>query len=208
MHKRRVVLIDTSEAVRSSYKLILESSQHFEVIGEFVNAEESMAFLKRMMPNLVIADIELQGMNGIDLTKWIRAHLLHTDVIMLTQFLDSEYVFAAFRAGALGFISKFDSYTDFMHTLSDILREGAPMSPSIARMVIKSFHRSTAFNGLTKREIEVIQLMAEGKSYTTIAEDLQIASETVKSHFRNIYKKLNVSKKSDMLALVRSQKVI
>ena len=136
-------------------------------------------YCNRDKPEIVLMDIELPGMNGIQGTKIIKDKSPHTDIIMVTVYEDSELVFEALKAGASGYITKSANYMELLSALEEIVKGGAPMSSRIARMVIDNFHVNPN-SPLTKRETEILQLISEGKTYTQISEELFISKETAR----------------------------
>lgn len=152
-------------------------------------------------------DIDLPGMNGIEGTRYVKSILPKKNVIIITIFENSERVFEALCAGATGYLTKSSKHTQLLDALDEVLQGGAPMSANIARMVIRSFHRQDS-NLLSDREIDVLRLLVEGKSYKTISEKLDISLSTVKFHIKNIYVKLQVGNKEDAIAKAKSQHII
>jgi DNA-binding NarL/FixJ family response regulator len=177
------------------------------VVNAYGNCEEAIANLNRDKPEIVLMDIELPGMNGIQGARMIKEKHPHTEVIMVTVYEDSELVFEALKAGASGYITKSANYLELLTALEEITKGGAPMSSRIARMVIDNFHVNPN-SPLTKRETEILQLISEGKTYTQISEELFISKETAKTHIKNIYSKLQVNSKSEAIAKANLEKLI
>lgn len=205
--RKRVMLVEDDQEIRHSFNLIVNSSQKFMVVSAYGSCEEAIENLNRDKPEIVLMDIELPGINGIQGTKVIKDKAPHTDIIMVTVYEDSELVFEALKAGASGYITKSANYLELLLALEEITKGGAPMSSRIARMVIDNFHVNPN-SPLTKRETEILQLIAEGKTYTQISEELFISKETAKTHIKNIYSKLQVNCKSDAIAKANSEKLI
>jgi DNA-binding NarL/FixJ family response regulator len=205
--KKRVLIVEDDQEIRNSFSLIVNSSQKFMVINAYCSCEEALENLNRDKPEIVLMDIELPGMNGIQGTKLIKEKLPHSEIIMVTVYEDSELVFEALKAGASGYITKSANYMELLTALEEIMKGGAPMSSRIARMVIDNYHVNPN-SPLTKRETEILQLISEGKTYTQISEELFISKETAKTHIKNIYSKLQVNSKSEAIAKANLEKLI
>lgn len=205
--KKRVLIVEDDQEIRNSFVLIVNSSQKFMVVNAYGNCEEAINNLNRDKPEIVLMDVQLPGMNGIQGTKIIKEKAPHSDVIMVTVYEDSELVFEALKAGASGYITKSANYLELLTALDEITKGGAPMSSRIARMVIDNFHVNPN-SPLTRRETEILQLISEGKTYTQISEELFISKETAKTHIKNIYSKLQVNSKSEAIAKANQEKLI
>lgn len=205
--KKRVMIVEDDQEIRNSFTLIVNSSQKFTVVNAYGNCEDAISNILRDKPEIVLMDIELPGMNGIQGTKIIKDKSPHIDIIMVSVYEDSELVFEALKAGASGYITKSSNYMELLSALEEIMKGGAPMSSRIARMVIDNFHVNPN-SPLTKRETEILQLISEGKTYTQISEELFISKETSKTHIKNIYSKLQVNSKSEAIAKANLEKLI
>jgi DNA-binding NarL/FixJ family response regulator len=205
--KKRVLIIEDDSEIQKSFTLIVNSSQRFVAVNSYSTCEEAIKNLAYDRPEIVLMDIELPGMNGISGTRIIKDKLPHAEIIMVTVYEDSELVFEALKAGASGYITKSANYVELLSALEEIIKGGAPMSSRVARMVIANFHVNPS-SPLTKRETEILQLIAEGKTYTQISEELFISKETAKTHIKNIYSKLQVNKKSEAIAKANLEKLI
>lgn len=205
--KKRVVLVEDDQEIRNSFSLIVNSSPKFTVVEGYGSGEEAISNLNRDKPEIILMDIELPGMNGIQTTRTIKDKMPTAEIIMVTVYEDSDLVFEALKAGASGYITKSANYMELLSALDEITRGGAPMSSRIARMVIDNFHVNPN-SPLTKRETEILQLIAEGKTYTQISEELFISKETSKTHIKNIYSKLQVTCKSEAIAKANLEKLI
>jgi DNA-binding NarL/FixJ family response regulator len=205
--KKRVLIVEDDVEIRNSFSLIVNSSQKFMVINAYGSCEEAIENIHRDRPEIVLMDIELPGINGIQGTRIIKDKTSHTDIIMVSVYEDSELVFEALKAGASGYITKSANYLELLSALDEITKGGAPMSSKIARMVIDNFHVNPN-SPLTKRETEILQLISEGKTYTQISEELFISKETAKTHIKNIYSKLQVNSKSEAIAKANQQRLI
>ena len=206
-HSKKVLIIEDDEEIRNSFSLIVNSSDKFTVINTYGNGESAISNLPKDQPDIVLMDIELPGINGIQATKLIKDKFPQVEVIMVSVYEDSDLVFEALKAGASGYITKSANYMELLSALDEISRGGAPMSSRIARMVIDNFHVNPN-SPLTKRETEILQLISEGKTYTQISEQLFISKETSKTHIKNIYSKLQVNSKSEAIAKANMDKLI
>lgn len=207
VHSKRVLIIEDDEEIRNSFSLIVNSSDKFTVANTYGSGEAAINNLLKDQPDIVLMDIELPGINGIQATKVIKDKYPHAEVVMVSVYEDSDLVFEALKAGASGYITKSANYMELLSALDEISRGGAPMSSKIARMVIDNFHVNPN-SPLTKRETEILQLISEGKTYTQISEQLFISKETSKTHIKNIYSKLQVNSKSEAIAKANMDKLI
>lgn len=206
--KKRVLIVEDDPEIRSSFAMIVDSSQKFTVVNSYSNCEDAIKHLHTDKPDIVLMDVELPGgMNGIQGTKIIKEKSPNSDIIMVTVYEDSEMVYEALKSGASGYITKSANYMELLTALEEITKGGAPMSSKIARMVIDNFHLNPN-SPLTKRETEILQLISEGKTYTQISEELFISKETSKTHIKNIYAKLQVRSKSEAIAKANQDKLI
>ncbi len=206
--KKRVLIVEDDKEIRNSFAVIVNSSPKFYVVSNYSSCEEAIKHMNADKPDIVLMDIELPGgMNGIKGAKAIKDKWPNTDIIMVTVYEDSDMVFEALKSGASGYITKSANYLELLAALDEISKGGAPMSSKIARMVIDNFHVNPN-SPLTKRETEILQLIAEGKTYTQISEQLFISKETSKTHIKNIYAKLQVKCKSEAIAKANSEKLI
>jgi DNA-binding NarL/FixJ family response regulator len=205
--KKKIVIVEDQSDLRESYSLIINGTNLYEVIGLYPTAEEAIAKMQKRTPDIILMDIQLPGMSGIEATRIIkeRNHLI--EVIMLTVHDDDEFVFDSLKAGASGYIIKGTSYLEMIEALDEMVSGGAPMSNRIARMVINNFHANLN-SPLTKRERQILQLMSKGWTYSQIAEELAISKETSKTHIRNIYVKLEVNSKSEAIAKATKERIL
>jgi len=204
---KRVFLVDDDEAIRSSYTTIINSTQKFRVVGSFDNCEDAIKSVRKLKPDIILMDIGLPNMSGIEGTRAIFKMDPRIHIIIVSVHDDGESVFEALKAGATGYISKSANYIELLGALDEIERGGAPMSSKIARLVVHDFHLNHA-SPLTKRESYILNMVAEGKTYTQIAKEANISKDTAKTHIKNIYRRLQVNKKSDAIDKGRKEKLI
>lgn len=207
LNKNRVLIVDDDEIIRESFVYIVNNSEKFTVVGAYNSAEEAISEVGKKKPDIVLMDIKLPGMTGVEGTQRIKDQFPHVDVVIVSVHEDSDLVFNALRAGASGYITKSSNYLELIAALEEIKKGGAPISSKIAKMVVQSFHLNP-HSPLTKREKEVLILISEGKTYTQISDQLFISKETAKSHIRNIYGKLQVNRKSEAIEHAHLNKLI
>ncbi len=196
---KSVWIVEDDAYLRESYTQIINSSTDFVVTRSFRSGEEAVMEIKSSQPDLVLMDIELPGKSGVECTSALISKCPGLLIVMVTVYEDTELVFNSLKAGALGYITKSSDYLQLLNSLSQIVEGGSPMSSKIARMVIESFHKNPA-SPLSKRESEILTLVAEGKTFSQVSEQLFIARETSKTHIRNIYRKLGVNCRADAIA--------
>ncbi|HSJ68760.1 MAG TPA: response regulator transcription factor [Anditalea sp.] len=205
---KRIVIIEDDSDLKECYKLILKSVDKYQFVNAYESCEEAFPNLSKDKPNIILMDINLSGgINGIEGTRYVKSKFPHIEVVIVTVYDDSDLVFEALRAGASGYITKSSNYLELVSSLDELSKGGAPMSSKIARMVINNFH-SNPNSPLSQREKDVLKLIAEGKSYSQIADQLFISKETSKTHIKNIYSKLEVNSKSEAIEHARAKKYI
>jgi len=202
-----VWIVEDDQELRESYNTIVNTSSNFRVTRTFRTGEEAIKQLKTEQPYLILMDIELPGHNGVECTQAIKQAYQKVQVVIVTVYEDSELVLNSLKAGASGYITKSANFEQLIDSLNEIVAGGAPMSSKIARMVIESFHKNYE-SPLTKREEEILKLVAAGNTFTQISEKLFIARETTKTHVRNIYRKLEVNCRADAIAKASKQHFI
>jgi len=203
----RIIIIEDDDIVRESLKLLISGFGGHIVSGSYDSCEAAFKHFENDDPGLVLMDMELPGMNGIEGIRYIKKHWPEVEVIMLTVHDDSEMVFKALMAGASGYITKDSPHNKILDAIDEIHKGGAPMSMPIARMIVDSFQRNLN-TPLSPRETEVLELLAKGKSYSVIADELFIHKETVKTHIKNIYIKLHVNSKAAAIEFAKKNRLI
>lgn len=182
----------------------ISRARGFHCISEYGTAERAVASLPAENPDVVLSDINLPGMSGIECVRLLKPQMPNTQFVMLTVYEDSNHLFEALSAGASGYLLKQTSREDLLIALQDVHAGGSPMSSNIARKVVQSFRREVpTLNesaNLTPRELEVLQLLACGDLYKEIADHLKISIPTVNTHVRNIYEKLHVRSRAQAVA--------
>lgn len=203
----RVVIVEDDDIIRESFVSLINSSEKYLCIADYDTCEAALKNLTWDSPQIILMDIGLPGISGIEGIRRIKKVYSKVEIIVVTVHNEDEKVFDALCAGASGYLTKNITPAKLLDSLGEVIKGGAPMSTNIAKMVIRSFQRSTE-SPLTNRETEVLQQLARGKSYTMIADDLHINKETVRSHIKNIYQKLNVSSKSEALEKASKDRLI
>ena len=202
-----IVIVEDNKEVKDILCEYVKSSAALYLAGAYGNCEDAIKNLREDKPRIVLMDIDLPGMNGIEGTKKIKTLFPKTDVIIITVFENSESVFSALCAGASGYLTKNIKGDELLSSIDECLTGGAPMSMKIAKMVVSSFKKSTQ-SPLTERETEILTNLSFGKSYNSIAELLFISKDTVKFHIKNIYIKLQVDNKEEAIEKANREKFI
>ncbi|HOK76904.1 MAG TPA: response regulator transcription factor [Verrucomicrobiota bacterium] len=201
----RVAIVEDDCSVRENLALLIDGAPGFSCVVACVSAEEALKLLPEAAPDVVLMDIHLPGLSGIECVWRLRRLLPKTQVIMLTVEEDSEQVFESLKAGATGYLVKHVSPEEILEAIAEVHRGGAPMSSHIARRVVTAFQQHAPANAdeiqLTPRESDILHLLAKGDRSKEIADALQIAVGTVNTHIRHIYEKLHVRSRAE--AVVR-----
>lgn len=185
----------------------IKTDDNLLLTGSYSNCEQAIKNLSEDKPKIVLMDIDLPGINGVEGTRLIKQNNPQTEVIIITVFENSETVFSALSAGASGYLTKNLSQGDLLSSIAECLEGGAPMSMKIAKMIVNSFKKN-AQSPLTERETEVLAGLSSGKSYNSVADLLNISKDTVKYHIKNIYIKLQVDNKEAAIEIANKQKFI
>ncbi|MBD3723773.1 MAG: response regulator transcription factor [Flavobacteriaceae bacterium] len=203
----KVVIIEDNEPLNDIFRENINVTEDFKVVGTYLNAENALEFFKEDLPDIVLMDIELPGMNGILCTKEIKKISPKTIVIMVTVYENSEIVFDALCAGASGYLTKNVTSDKMISALKESVAGGAPMSINIAKMVVQSFQKAPD-SILTERETQVLTMLSQGSSYKSIALEYDISVNTIKYHIKNIYDKLQVHSKEEAIKEANNRKLI
>ena len=203
----RIVIVEDDDVIRESYVSLLNDNERFICIADYDSCEDAIKQLGIDDPDIILMDIGLPGISGIEGIIRIKNIRPNIDILTVTVHDDGEKIFNALCAGATGYLTKNISPQKLIEAIDEVLNGGAPMSTNIARLVIRSFQRSTD-SPLTSRETEVLQHLSRGKSYTMIADELYINKETVRTHIKNIYQKLNVNSKAGAIEKATKDRLI
>ncbi len=202
-----VVLIEDDATIRDGITFLINNTSDFKVVGQFGSYDAAAGHITDLRPDIILLDIELPGLNGLDAIPDLLKKVPSAHIIILTVYENEKTIFKALRNGASGYLTKNMSTSKITEAMKEVITGGAPMSPGIAKMVIQSFQKNPE-TPLTKRETEVLENVAQGKSRTKIARDLFIDLETVKTHIKSIYLKLDVNSKDEALRIARQNKFI
>jgi DNA-binding NarL/FixJ family response regulator len=201
----RVTLFEDNKLVRDALQAILNGTPGFICSGAFADGNRWEFDINRSVPDVVLMDIEMPGLNGIEITKKISIRFPHIKILMQTVFNDSEKIFLALCAGASGYILKNDPPYKFIDAINEVYNGGAPISSAVAKKVFEFFTNQNIIlvspgsedYHLSEREKEILHLIVEGFNYKAIAEKIFISYETVRTHVKNIYKKLHVTSRNE-----------
>jgi DNA-binding NarL/FixJ family response regulator len=197
----RVAIVEDQRATREGLALLLDGTPGFATCGRYGTMEEALVGLEREAPDVALVDLGLPGISGLDGIGHLRRRAPALPVIVLTVHDDDDHVFEAVCAGAAGYLLKDTPPAQLLESIRDVLRGGAPMSPGVARRVLVMFQRIAPPREtearLSPRELELVQLFADGHSYKSAAAHLGVSQHTVRFHIRNIYSKLHVHSKSE-----------
>ncbi len=201
----KVALVEDNDAYRQTLARLLSRAPDCQCVGQFATAEAALAELPALRPDVVLMDINLPGMNGVECVRRLKQQLPATQVVMLTAYEDTDNIFNALAAGATGYLLKRTSGAEVLAALREVMAGGSPMTAHIARKVVQSFQRPPAAPAdpaanLSPREQEVLDLLAQGLIYKEIADRLGVSYETVHTYIRRIYEKLQVRTRTEAVA--------
>ena len=208
----KVTIFEDRKAVREALSLLVEGTEGLALAGAYADCNNLVHDIDESQPDVVLMDIEMPGINGVEAVKIIKKHYPAVTVVMQTVFEDDEKVFDAICAGASGYLLKNTPPSRMMESIIEAQGGGAPMSPSIARKTLTLFQkflspRQNAYQ-LTPREKEVLQWLVKGYSYKMIADACHISFDTVRSHIRNIYEKLHVASMTEAVAKAIKERLV
>ena len=208
----KVAIFDDNRSLREGLFQLINGSGEFQCVGAFANCDHLIKNLKESKPDVVLMDIEMPGLSGIEAVKVLKENFPEIKVLMETIFEDSDKIFGAVCNGAEGYILKNTPPALILSAIKEIYEGGAPMTPSVAskvlKMVKKSQSSSTESFALTEREKEILKSLVEGMSYKMIAATCFISIDTVSGHIKNIYKKLQVHSKSEAVVKAIKGKIV
>lgn len=194
-----IAIVEDEKNYNNALKKVINYQKDMKVIAQFFDGNDAMMNLPGISPDVVMMDIQLQDMLGIEIIEKLRKEMPDTQFIMCTSFDDDEKIFNSLKAGAMGYLVKGESMDKILSSIRDVYNGGAPMSFSIARRVLKHFENKLpeieGFDELTEREKEILELLSQGLLYKEIADKKFISIDTVKKHVGNIYRKLHVNNK-------------
>jgi DNA-binding NarL/FixJ family response regulator len=207
-----VLVYDDNISLRESIEKLIQYSDQLLLLGSFGNVQQVNEQVKKLQPDVILMDIDMPGLNGIEAVKQIRLFNNKVSIIMLTIFDDNKHVLDAIVAGASGYLLKKHISDKLLDAIKDVIEGGAPMSPGIARMVIENMHQKQAADenkyNLTQREKEILQNLSKGNSFKMIAADLDISIDTVRTHIKRIYEKLQVHSQTEAVSKAVNERIV
>ena len=203
-----ISIVEDNDKLRGTLAKVIGRADGFRFATDYASAEDALADLPKVKPDVVLMDINLPGMNGVECVRKLKALLPQTQVMMLTVYEDTENIFNALAAGANGYMLKRTPTKELIEAIREMQRGGSPMTTHIARLVVQSFQKAAApapapgddLSVLSEREQQVLDLLAQGLIYKEIAEKLNIGYETVHTYIRRIYEKLQVRTRTEAVA--------
>jgi DNA-binding NarL/FixJ family response regulator len=200
----KVAILEDHAPWRRTLETLLSGTPGFRCVCACGTAEELLRQIAAAKPDVVLVDLELPGASGADCIRRLKAESPNLGLLVITNFADTDHIFRAIRAGACGYVLKRTPPAKILEAIEEVHSGGAPMTPQIARLVLESLHDPTPpgppDEKLTDREVEVLQLAQKGLRYRQIADALGISHDTVRAHFRNIYRKLHVRSRFEAVA--------
>ncbi len=203
-----VSIIEDDDEIRQTLSLIINGTDGFYCKHTFVDCESAMKELPGLYVNIVLMDIELPGISGIEGVKMLKPKMPDTDFIMLTVKQDDDSIFNSLCVGATGYLLKDTAPVEILRSIREVKKGGSPMSTNIARRIISSFQKKTMPSPLSDREAEILGLLCDGMNYRSIADKIFLSSHTVKSHIKNIYRKLHVNNRAEAVKKAIRDKLI
>lgn len=204
-----VSIVEDHAPTRDGLAQLINRTKDFSCVSQHATAEDAIEKMPGCQPNVALMDINLPGLSGVDAVRKLKTLLPQTQFIMLTAYKDGEAIFNALMAGANGYLLKQTPPKELLAALREVCAGGAPVTSQIARKIIEAFRQTktptVATEGLTAREVEVLELLAQGCLYKEIADTMQISYRTVSTHIEHIYTKLHVHSRTQAVAKHRRQ---
>lgn len=215
MKRIRVLIVDDHTLVRDGIRSLLALTADIEIVGEATNGKEALEKARQLLPDVVLMDLAMPIMGGLEATRRIRRELAATKILALTQYDDSEYVIPVIEAGARGFVTKMASFSELSSAIQAVYRGESFLSPSAAAALIEECQQKTAeeegrdpYDQLTDREREVLKLVAEGHTAREIADMLIISPKTAEWYKASLMNKLNIHSKTDLIKFAIRRAII
>lgn len=202
-----VAIVEDDKDICQTLALIIDGTPGYSCQKTFHDCESAIPVLITYRPDVVLMDINLPGMSGIEGAKKLKTALPDLDILMLTVQADDHSVFESLRAGATGYLIKSTPPAELLQAISEVFEGGAPMSSQIARKVLQSF-RPTSESPLSERETEILRQLCDGQNYKVIAENLFVSGHTIRTHIKNIYQKLHVNSRAEAVKKAMKDKLI
>ena len=205
-----VLIYEDNDMLRESICTMVELDQQFEVVGSYNNVLLANQQVTEHHPKVILMDIDMPSLTGIEAVKRLRGSGISVPIIMLTVFDDTQHVFDAICAGASGYLLKKHISSKLFEAMDEVLHGGAPMSPSIAHMVIASMQKPVAVNPykLTAREQEILTSLAKGNSYKMMAVEFSVTVDTIRAHIKKVYEKLHVHSQTEAVSKALNEKLV
>ena len=207
-----IVIYEDNNNLRESLCNLITFSSNLLLLGNYARVDDVTAQVKELEPDVILMDIDMPGMNGIEAVKKIRSFNQQVQIIMLTVFDDNRHVLDAICAGASGYLLKKYISDHLTDAITQVLQGEAPMSPGIARMVVQGMQQlpkpAVANYNLTNREKEILHILSKGNSYKLIAAGLAISIDTVRTHIKNIYEKLQVHSQTEAVSKAVNERLV
>ncbi|MBI1806098.1 MAG: response regulator transcription factor [Ignavibacteria bacterium] len=208
----RVAIVEDDDDMRITLQRFIDNTSGFSCTGAFESCEEALSPIESEGPDVILMDINLPGMSGIDGVRRIKLFDPHANILMLTVYQDDDNIFRSICAGASGYLLKRTPKDVLLNAIREVHAGGAPMNAGIARRVMELFRKTAAptpaESSLTDREIEILQSLVDGCSYKMIADRHNISIETVRNHIKHIYEKLHVHSKSEAVAKALKERLV
>jgi len=207
----KIVIFEDNVRLRQSLKILLTGVEGYVVCGDYQDCIDAAAIIDEHQPDVVIMDIDMPGIDGIEGLRIIKERSPKTYIIMHTVFEDEERLFKCLCSGANGYLLKNTSFVSLLEAIDNVLHGGAPLSPVIAKKVLQSFQATTSGRlqyNLSERETEILKYLVKGYSYKMIASTCYISLDTVRGHIRNIYAKLHVNCGREAVVIALRDKIV
>jgi DNA-binding NarL/FixJ family response regulator len=213
MRKVNIALCEDNEYFRESLRQFIEDSPGFNVTACLSSARNVIEAIQKEVPDLILMDIDMPGMTGIEATALVKTYFPEIQVMILTVYEDDDKIFKAIMAGANGYLLKKTAPSKILESINEVLEGGASMSASIVKKVLNYFNQqrnSTNTNDytLSQRELDILKCLVNGDSYKMIADNCEISIGTVRSHISAIYRKLHINSKSEAVAKAIKEKLV
>lgn len=205
----RVAIVEDINEIRDGLAALINGSEGYRCVGAFSDAESFLRKLPELLPDVVLMDINLPGISGIECIRLLQMKKYQAPIMVLSVYENDEHVFESLQAGASGYLLKKTPPIKLLDAIQDLYNGGSPMSGQIARKVVQTFQQtsipSKEMEQLTPRELEILSHLAKGYRYKEIADTLFISVETVRTHLRNIYEKLHVRSRAEAVLKMQAQ---
>lgn len=208
----KVAIVEDEDRLRDGLAALIGGTHGFRIAGSYPSMEDALERIETARPDVLLADINLKGMSGIEGVRRLKAKHPALQILMLTVYGDDDHIFEAICAGACGYLLKDTPPTRLIEAIRELHAGGAPMTPEVARKAITMFQKVAPpreeGHRLSPREVQVLDLLSQGHSYKTAADALSVSVDTIRFHIRNIYEKLHVHSKSEAVVLALRKRIV